>query len=96
MGSKTNIHTTRKGEHRQLVNAKRQKCPYSPSPIPEEKWKDGEGGKGGKEKGGKRSTTLLHPYNGLFSRITQVSRHQKGKTTLDLYEARDDGVWERQ
>jgi len=74
----------------------RQKCPYSTSPIPEEKWKDGEGGKGGKEKGGKRSTTLLHPYNGLFSRITQVSRHQKGKTTLDLYEARDDGVWERQ
>ena len=34
----------------------------------------------------------LHPFNGLFSRITWVSRYQKGKTSLDLHEARDDGV----
>jgi len=38
-------------------------------------------------------TLLLHPRNGLFSRTTWVSRHQKGKTSLDLNEARDDGVW---
>jgi len=35
---------------------------------------------------------LLHPFNGLFSRTTWVSRYQKGKTSLDLNEARDDGV----
>jgi len=35
---------------------------------------------------------LLHPFNGLFSRTTWVSWHQKGKTTLDVNEARDDGV----
>jgi len=37
---------------------------------------------------------LLHPFNGLVSRITWVSRYQKGKTSLglDLNEARDDGV----
>jgi len=35
---------------------------------------------------------LLHPFNGLFSRTTRVSRHQKRKTSLDLNEARDDGV----
>jgi len=35
---------------------------------------------------------LLHLFNGLFSRTTQVSRYQKGKTSLDLNEARDDGV----
>jgi len=28
----------------------------------------------------------LHPINGLFSRTTWVSRHQKGKTNLDLLE----------
>jgi len=33
-----------------------------------------------------------HPLNGLFSRTTWVSRYQKGKTSLDLNEARDDGV----
>jgi len=38
-------------------------------------------------------TTILHPFNGLFSRTTWVSRYQKGKTSLDLNEARDDGVW---
>jgi len=37
-------------------------------------------------------TILLHPFNGLFSRTTWVSRYQKGKTSLDLNEARDDGV----
>jgi len=36
---------------------------------------------------------LLHPANGLFSRTTWVSRFQKCKTSLDLHEARDDGVW---
>ena len=36
---------------------------------------------------------LLRPSNGLFSRTTWVSRYQKGKTSLDLNEARDDGVW---
>jgi len=35
---------------------------------------------------------LLHPLNGLFSRTAWVSRYQKGKTSLDLSEARDDGV----
>ena len=35
---------------------------------------------------------LLHPFNGLVSRTTRVSRYQKGKTSLDLNEARDDGV----
>jgi len=35
---------------------------------------------------------LLHPFDGLFSRTTQVSRHQKGRTVLDFNEARDTGV----
>ena len=35
---------------------------------------------------------VLHPFNGFFSRTTWVSRYQKGKTSLDLNEARDDGV----
>jgi len=26
---------------------------------------------------------LLHPFNGLFSRTTWISRYQKGKTSLD-------------
>jgi len=29
----------------------------------------------------------LHPFNGLFSRTTWVSRHQKGRTILDFNEA---------
>ena len=37
---------------------------------------------------------LLHPFNGLFSSTTWISRYQKGKTSLDLNEARDDGVSE--
>jgi len=34
-------------------------------------------------------TTILHPVKGLFSRTTWLSRYQKGKTSLDLNEARD-------
>jgi len=37
---------------------------------------------------------LLHPFNSLFSRTTCVSRYQKCKTSLDLIEASDDGVWD--
>jgi len=32
--------------------------------------------------------TYIHPFNGPFSRTTQVSRYQKGKTNLDFTEAR--------
>jgi len=32
-----------------------------------------------------------HPFHGLFSRTTWVSRYQKGRTILDFNEARDDG-----
>ena len=39
-----------------------------------------------------RHTPVLST-NGLFSRTTWVSRYQKGKTSLDFTEARDDGVW---
>jgi len=35
---------------------------------------------------------LPHPFNGLFSRPTWISQHQKGKTGLDLNETRDGGV----
>jgi len=35
---------------------------------------------------------VLHPFYGLFSRTTWVSRYQNGKTILDLNEARDYGV----
>jgi len=36
---------------------------------------------------------LIHPFNGgLISRTTWVSQYQKGKTSLDLNEARDNGV----
>jgi len=35
---------------------------------------------------------LQRAFNGLFSRTTWVSWYQKGKTSLDLNEARDDGV----
>jgi len=38
------------------------------------------------------TTTTPHPFNGLFSRTTSVSRYQKGETSLDLNKARDDGV----
>jgi len=33
-----------------------------------------------------------HPFNGLFSRTTWVSRNQKDKTNLDFNEATDNGV----
>ena len=36
---------------------------------------------------------LLPPFNGLFSRTTWISWYQKGKTSLDLNEARHDGVF---
>ena len=32
---------------------------------------------------------LLHPFNDLFSKTAWVSRYQKGKTSLNLKEARD-------
>jgi len=32
---------------------------------------------------------FLQPFNGLFTRITWVSRYQKGKTNLDFTGARD-------
>jgi len=35
---------------------------------------------------------LLQLFNGLFSRTTWVRQYQKGKSSLDLNEARDDGV----
>jgi len=35
---------------------------------------------------------VLHRFSVLFSRTTWVSQYQKGKTSLDLNEARDDGV----
>ena len=35
---------------------------------------------------------LLHLFNGLFARTTWISRYQKGKTSLDLNEAKDDKV----
>jgi len=38
------------------------------------------------------TTTTLHQFNGLFSETACVSQYQKGKTSLDLNEARDDGV----
>jgi len=39
-------------------------------------------------------TNNTHPFNGPFSRTTQVSRYQKGKTNLDFTEARDsDWQW---
>ena len=38
-----------------------------------------------------------HPFNGPFSRTTQVSRYQNGKTNLDFTEARDsEWQWHQQ
>ena len=37
-------------------------------------------------------TATTIPLNGLFSRTTWLSQYQKGKTSLDLNEARDDGL----
>jgi len=36
--------------------------------------------------------TDLFKGSGLFSRTTSVSQYQKGKTSLDLNEVRDDGI----
>jgi len=36
--------------------------------------------------------TTLYPFNGLLSRTIWVSWFQKGETSLDLNETRDDGV----
>ena len=36
----------------------------------------------------------LYPFDSLFSRTTWISQYQKGKTSLDLNEASDDGVLE--
>jgi len=36
---------------------------------------------------------VIHLFNSLFSQTTWVSQYQKGKTSLDLNEARDDGVY---
>ena len=36
-----------------------------------------------------RMTNHTHPFNGPFSRTTQVGRYQKGKTNPDFTEARD-------
>jgi len=33
--------------------------------------------------------THTHPFNGPFSKTTQVSQYQNGKTNLDFIEARD-------
>ena len=38
------------------------------------------------------SILYLQRFNSFFSRTTWVSRYQKGKTSLDLNEARDNGV----
>jgi len=38
------------------------------------------------------TTTKLHPFKSLFSKITWVSQYQKCKTSLDFNEVRDDGV----
>jgi len=44
----------------------------------------------------KRATvTTTTPIYGLISRKTWTSWYQKGKTGLDLNEARNDGVWRR-
>ena len=39
-----------------------------------------------------RSLILQHPFHGLFSRTTWVSRYRKGRTALDFNEARDVGM----
>jgi len=37
---------------------------------------------------------LLQLLNGIFSKTTWVSWYEKCKTSLDLNEARDDGIWD--
>ena len=44
-----------------------------------------------------RLHTHTHPFNGPFSRTTQVGQYQKGKTNLDFTEARDsEWQWHHQ
>jgi len=38
-------------------------------------------------------SVLLHPFNSLFPRTIWISWYEKGKTSLDLNEARDDRIW---
>jgi len=38
------------------------------------------------------NNNYYYPLNGLFSRTTWLSQQRKGKTSLDLNEARDNGV----
>jgi len=40
----------------------------------------------------RNNNCYYYTFNGLFSGKTWVSRYQKGETSLDLNEARDDGV----
>jgi len=47
---------------------------------------------GGQQDFTPRQLHLLFPFNDLFSRSAWVGRYQKGKTSLDLNEARDDRV----
>ena len=42
---------------------------------------------------GAEELLLLHPFYGLLSRTTWVSWYQKGKTSLDLNEARNVGLF---
>ena len=39
--------------------------------------------------GARDTNTYTHPFNGHFSWTTRMSRYQKGKTNLDITEARD-------
>ena len=39
------------------------------------------------------TTTTLHSLHSLFFTTTWISQNQKSKTSLDLNETRDDGVW---
>jgi len=43
------------------------------------------------ESGGWLVMQVRHAFNGPFSGTTRVSRYQKGKTNLDVTEARDSG-----
>jgi len=60
VGSKTNIHTTRKGEHRQLVNAKTGKNAHT-HPHQSQK-KNGKTGRAEREGKRKEVRGLLHYY----------------------------------
>jgi len=42
-----------------------------------------------------RKLLQLHPFSGLFSRTTWLSRYQKGESGQDSNEARDDGVLQK-